>query len=274
MLYYKYLEYTESFSEDLYNRIIKLLINYNWKSFYVNTTNISYDAFKSCGALVIINSFSHTWLLLNKLKIGVGYSKISVGELLVELESNQKSSLDRLLILKKEAVKRGFVEGAKFIDLSKNCKFTVKKESFDTFGNDDQLYVSIVPRSDYANKSARIYYKGKWAEILETNENLINKARSLYKIGDVVDQKLAYNGSGNIVTISSDKIDVTQEGERINISVGGIGVYNSLHKIWAPVVKTNSIVSVSKCKYVLPINVEESSIEIVKGVKPNCHIKI
>ena len=69
-------------------------------------------------------------------------------------------------------------------------------------------------------------------------EELIEKALSLYKDGDKVDQKKAYAGNGNIYTISKvslSTISITPSGDYLNVAIDTVGVYHSKYKIWAPV---------------------------------------
>lgn len=74
----------------------------------------------------------------------------------------------------------------------------------------------------------------------EVAEYLIQEAKIKYSAGVTVDQKSAYGGSGNICTISDGHVRAElhgniQEKGYINITVGGVGVYNTQFNVWAEI---------------------------------------
>lgn len=82
-----------------------------------------------------------------------------------------------LMKLSMEAKERGFLPGAKFMDLTRNVEFTVRAPLyFDLYGKTTQLYVAV---EDGVNnlknqKTARIYKDGVWTNVINVCENVVS----------------------------------------------------------------------------------------------------
>jgi len=75
----------------------------------------------------------------------------------------------------REAKEKGYTKGVKFIDLVHNCEFTIASDNaYDNFYDDEQLYIAV-EENQFKNKSARIYKKGVWAEIVNPKTVLPEK---------------------------------------------------------------------------------------------------
>ena len=57
--------------------------------------------------------------------------------------------------------------GSKFKDLVHGETFTVGSHHFESFGDAKQLYIDVEPHQSRPNKSARVYFGGKWAETIQ-----------------------------------------------------------------------------------------------------------
>lgn len=77
---------------------------------------------------------------------------------------NKKIESDGLF----EEAKRRYPIGSTFYDLVHKTPFVVDSHKFDTFGDNNQLYVPVKHRPGFSNKTARLYKNGIWAEKVET----------------------------------------------------------------------------------------------------------
>jgi hypothetical protein len=69
-------------------------------------------------------------------------------------------------------------------------------------------------------------------------EELIAEAKRRYSIGDIIDQRTAYNGLGDKYEIKDNIVDYdARDG---NISVSGTGVYHKKYGIWASVINKSN----------------------------------
>lgn len=72
-------------------------------------------------------------------------------------------------------------------------------------------------------------------------QELIQKALSIYKDGDIINQKFAYDGAGNKyqlthVNIDTIKVDWYSSSKTfLNVIINGKGVYNTKYNIWAKI---------------------------------------
>lgn len=117
--------------------------------------------------------------------------------------------------------------GVRFKDLVHDEEFRVtKKLRTDTFGDSTQLYVGVEPHATRHNKTARVYYRGKWAKIWNGEEwvnpmTLWNSVKRLYPIGSKF--KIAHQ-TIYIRTVSSHEMNkdtfiYSQERLHINLPV-------------------------------------------------------
>jgi hypothetical protein len=94
----------------------------------------------------------------------------------------------------KEAQRRGYNPGAKFIDLVRGEEFTIRNPFGDEKIHNDstsnnQLYVQVEQHATLANKSARMYRDGYWAKLVKPamGQSLSSQKPSKFLIGDVID---------------------------------------------------------------------------------------
>lgn len=119
-----------------------------------------------------------------------------------------KTSLNDLV----EKAKRDYPVGSEFYDLVHKAPFEVASHNFDTFGNDDQLYVPVKPRPNFSNKTARLYKDGEWAKKVYQPF----KSRVRFKVGDevtfITEKSYYYSEDGSV-----EKGTVTNKGKSFNI---------------------------------------------------------
>lgn len=70
----------------------------------------------------------------------------------------------------------------------------------------------------------------------EIEEFLIKVAKLKYPKPCKIDQKTAYDGSGDTCYINNNRCSVNYNGKHYNVVVGGYGVYNDAFGIWATIV--------------------------------------
>jgi len=102
-----------------------------------------------------------------------------------------------------QAIERGYVRGVEFFDVLYKRPFTIQCLEYTDFGKDGtKLYVRVEKNPDYLNKTACIYYKGRWArkkhvKINKSNTNDFyynlfeyNKRRHLWTEKETIDNFL------------------------------------------------------------------------------------
>lgn len=68
-------------------------------------------------------------------------------------------------------------------------------------------------------------------------ETLLAEAKRRYKVGCKVDQRTAYNGAGGVYEIKNDSVYYNPKDG--NVSIGGVGVINRRHSIWATIISSS-----------------------------------
>lgn len=76
-------------------------------------------------------------------------------------------------------VKRRYPVGSRFKDLVHGEVFTVKSHIFNSFGDNQQIYIPVEP-NPFQNKTARVYHHGKWAEIVGSEKNNSRRVTTLF----------------------------------------------------------------------------------------------
>jgi len=130
--------------------------------------------------------------------------------------SQKESTLSKLSSKAKEL---GFVKDSIFVDLVHNEQFTIANESFDQFGHDDVLYISVKKHKNLGNKTACIYKKGKWAEIVYKLEMKTDKKIVVY-CRNIDEWNIASKILGRDKTTSSD-IGFKEYGDCIWVNAPG-----------------------------------------------------
>lgn len=75
-----------------------------------------------------------------------------------------------------QAVEKGFVKGAKFIDLVKKATFTISSTpKNDAYNKNNELYIAVEKHPDYSNKTARAYKDGTWAQLVTSSSKPVSK---------------------------------------------------------------------------------------------------
>ena len=100
--------------------------------------------------------------------------------------------------------------------------------------------------NEYGSQVVRKVTKDDWyyletiglriATTEEIEKFLIRVAKLKYPNPCKVDQKTAYDGSGDICYINNNRCSVNYNGKHYNVVVGGYGVYNDAFGIWATIV--------------------------------------
>jgi len=68
---------------------------------------------------------------------------------------------------------------------------------------------------------------------------LLRKCTNDYEVGTIINQTVAYNGSGECkYTIKSGNIEVDIKDKNINVSVDDYGIFNTRFGVWADIIKT------------------------------------
>jgi hypothetical protein len=77
-----------------------------------------------------------------------------------------------------------------------------------------------------------------------TKEWLKKEAKNLYKAGDRIDQKPAFDGAGSYYVLRKILVEVNEHHSdgKLNVSIDGFGVWNSEDKIWAPVLNRKTFI--------------------------------
>lgn len=94
-------------------------------------------------------------------------------------EKEQKKSWSHLI---KEAAEM-YPIGSMFYDLVHKAPFVVASHDFDSFGNQNQIYVPVNSRPGFTNKTARLYKDGVWAQKCIDFGSTVYSGNSKYIMG-------------------------------------------------------------------------------------------